>query len=121
MRTFANTVLRSEPQKLIWTVKTQQDGKPTFRTRKSKGAVPHDLGAPEEDPFFKPNQFSWQNTNGWKDLNSKFVLMVYRDYVFTGRTDKAFLRYPWPAVKEALEYLRQYDHDGDGLPENDGY
>jgi non-lysosomal glucosylceramidase len=86
-----------------------------------KGAVPHDLGAPEEDPFFKANQFSWQNTNGWKDLNSKFVLMVYRDYVLTGRTDKAFLKYTWPAVQEALQYLRQYDHDGSGLPENDGY
>jgi non-lysosomal glucosylceramidase len=47
--------------------------------------------------------------------------MVYRDYVFTGRKDTAFLRYNWPAVQEAIEYLRKYDHDGDGIPENDGY
>ncbi len=121
MRQFADTVPQQDSDKLLWNWKSDQQHKLVFRNRKVKGAVPHDLGAPEEDPFFKPNQFSWQDTNGWKDLNSKFVLMVYRDYVFTGRTDKAFLRYTWPAVKEALEYLRQYDHDGDGLPENDGY
>jgi len=76
---------------------------------------------PEEDPFFQVNQFSWQNTNGWKDLNSKFVLMIWRDYVFSGRRDKAFLQYTWPAVQEALEYLRKFDRNGDGIPENDGY
>jgi non-lysosomal glucosylceramidase len=121
MRQFADTVPQQDSDRLLWNWKTDQEHKLVFRSRKVKGAVPHDLGAPDEDPFFKPNQFSWQNTNGWKDLNSKFVLMVYRDYVSTGRTDNAFLRYTWPAVKEALEYLRQYDHDGDGLPENDGY
>jgi non-lysosomal glucosylceramidase len=121
MRTFAETVLRSEPEKLIWIWKTEQDHKPAFRTRKSKGAVPHDLGAPEEDPFFKVNQFSWQNTDDWKDLNTKFVLMVYRDYVFSGRTDTQFLRDTWPSVQLALDYLRKYDHNGDGIPENDGF
>jgi non-lysosomal glucosylceramidase len=121
LRQFADTVPREQPDRLLWEWKSAQEGKQVFRTRKVKGAVPHDLGAPNEDPFFKSNQFSWQNTNGWKDLNSKFVLMVYRDYVFTGRTDKTFLKYTWPAVQEALQYLRQYDHDGSGLPENDGY
>ncbi|MBZ5664930.1 MAG: glucosylceramidase [Acidobacteriia bacterium] len=121
MRTFAETVLRSEPEKLIWNWKTEQDHKPAFRTRKSKGAVPHDLGAPEEDPFFKVNQFSWQNTDDWKDLNPKFVLMVYRDYVFTGRKDTQFLRDTWPSVQLALDYLRKYDRNGDGIPENDGF
>jgi non-lysosomal glucosylceramidase len=47
--------------------------------------------------------------------------MVYRDFVFTGRKDTEFLRGTWPAVQESLEYLRKYDHDGDGLPENEGY
>jgi non-lysosomal glucosylceramidase len=121
MLTFADTVLHNDPETLIWTWKTQQDGKTAFRTRKDKGAVPHDLGAPEEDPFFKVNQFSWQNTNGWKDLNPKFVLMVYRDYALTGRTDTKFLRDTWPAVQLALDYLRQFDRDGDGIPENDGF
>jgi non-lysosomal glucosylceramidase len=67
------------------------------------------------------NQFSWQDTNGWKDLNPKFVLLIYRDFVFTGGKDKGFLRDTWPAVQEALAYLHKYDTNGDGLPENGGY
>jgi len=121
LRQFADTVPQDLTDKYMWLWKSQQSGSPAYRERKSKGAVPHDLGVPEEDPFFQVNQFSWQNTNGWKDLNSKFVLMAWRDYVFSGRNDKQFLQYIWPAVQEALEYLRKFDRDGDGIPENDGY
>jgi non-lysosomal glucosylceramidase len=121
LRQFADTVPQDLTDKYIWIWKTQQTHSLQLRVRKARGAVPHDLGVPQEDPFVQPNQFSWQNTNDWKDLNSKFVLMVYRDYVFTGKKDLAFLRYTWPAVQEALEHLRQYDRDGDGVPENDGY
>jgi non-lysosomal glucosylceramidase len=121
LRQFAATVPEEIADKQLWIWKTFQTGRNAFRLRKAKGAVPHDLGVPAEDPFFQPNQFSWQDTNDWKDLNPKLVLMIYRDYVFTGRKDVAFLRETWPAVVEALERLKQYDHDGDGLPENDGY
>ena len=121
LRQFADTVPQDLTDKYLWTWKTQHTQALQFRVRKAKGAVPHDLGVPEEDPFVQPNQFSWQNTSDWKDLNSKFVLMIYRDYVFTGKKDQAFLRYTWPAVQEALEHLRQYDRDGDGVPENEGY
>ncbi len=86
----------------------------------AKGAVPHDLGVPEGDPFIAVNEPGWQDTNNWKDLNSKFVLMAYRDYVLTGRKDTAFLRQMLPAMKDAIEYLRQFDHGG-GVPENSGY
>ena len=121
LRQFADTVPQDLTDKYLWNWKTQHTQALQFRVRKAKGAVPHDLGVPEEDPFVQPNQFSWQNTSDWKDLNSKFVLMVYRDYVFTGKKDQTFLRYTWPAVQEALEHLRQYDRNGDGVPENDGY
>jgi len=121
MREFAATVPQEAAEKMEWIWKTLESGQLTFRIRKAKGAAPHDLGVPDEDPFKQINQFSWQDTNGWKDLNPKFVLMVYRDFVFTGRKDKEFLRTTWPAVQESLEYLRKYDHDGDGLPENEGY
>ncbi len=121
MREFAATVPQEAGEKMEWIWKTQHSGSLNFRIRKAKGAVPHDLGVPDEDPFLQINQFSWQDTNGWKDLNPKFVLMVYRDFVFTGRKDKEFLRTTWPAVQESLEYLRKYDRDGDGLPENEGY
>ncbi len=107
--------------RMAWIWKSQESRQPAFRERKTKGAVPHDMGVPNEDPFFQINQFSWQDTNGWKDLNSKFVLMVYRDFVLTGSTDKEFLKYSWPAVQEALAYLGKFDRDSDGIPDNDGY
>jgi non-lysosomal glucosylceramidase len=121
MRAFADTVPHEYNEKMAWVWKSLQSREPAYRIRKAKGAVPHDLGVPQEDPFVQINQFSWQDTNGWKDLNPKFVLMIYRDFALTGAKDKDFLRTTWPAVQEALEYLRKYDKDGDGVPENEGY
>jgi non-lysosomal glucosylceramidase len=121
MREFADTVPHEYNEKMAWIWKSQHSSEEAFRIRKAKGAVPHDLGVPNEDPFVQINQFSWQDTNGWKDLNPKFVLMIYRDFVLTGGKDKEFLRDTWPAVQEALAYLRKYDKDGDGIPDNGGY
>lgn len=121
LREFAKTVPEDSPDKYVWQWKTEQTNATALRTRKAKGSVPHDLGVPEEDPIFQSNQFSWQNTTDWKDLNTKFVLMIWRDYVISGKKDTAFLRDTWPAVQESLDYLRKYDHDGDGIPENDGF
>ena len=117
---FADTVPKEWPEQGLWVWKTQLNGTPVTHKRKKIGAVPHDLGVPEGDPFYAVNEPGWQDTNDWKDLNSKFVLMVYRDYVLTGSTDAAFLRAAWPAMKDAIEYLRQFDHGG-GVPENSGY
>jgi non-lysosomal glucosylceramidase len=117
---FAHTVPKEWPEQGLWVWKTQQTGSPVTHKRKKIGAVPHDLGVPEGDPFYAVNEPGWQDTNDWKDLNSKFVLMAYRDYVLTGSTDTAFLRATWPAMKDAIEYLRQFDHGG-GVPENSGY
>ena len=117
---FADTVPKEWPEQGLWVWKSAQVGQPITHKRKKIGAVPHDLGVPEGDPFIAVNEPGWQDTNDWKDLNSKFVLMIYRDYVLTGRTDTAFLRRTWPAVKDAIEYLRQFDHGG-GVPENGGY
>jgi len=120
LREFGDTVPHENSQKNIWAWKTEQTNQLTLRIRKNKGAVPHDLGVPNEDPFFAVNHFNWQDTNGWKDLNSKFALMVYRDYVLTGRKDLAFLKEEWPAVKQAITYLQRFDH-GSGMPEGGGY
>ncbi|MBD2114045.1 MULTISPECIES: GH116 family glycosyl hydrolase [Cyanophyceae] len=88
--------------------------------RKLKGATPHDLGAPNEHPWAQTNYTSYQDCNLWKDLGSDFVLQVYRAYQFTGATDVAFLKDCWPAVVDTLQYLKQFDRDGDGIPENEG-
>ncbi|MDD5457110.1 MAG: GH116 family glycosyl hydrolase, partial [Candidatus Margulisbacteria bacterium] len=87
--------------------------------RKIKGACPHDLGSFEENPFLKTNSYCYQNPNYWKDLNPKFILMVYRNFHFT--KDRTFLDYCWPAVLNAYEYFKRFDIDGDGLPENGGW
>lgn len=87
-------------------------------TRKPRGAVPHDIGTPAEDPWRRPNAYKWQDVGVWKDLNSKFVLLAYRDYKLTH--DHALLHDCWPAVKAAIDYLHAFDRDDDGLPENEG-
>ena len=45
-----------------------------------KLTVPHDLGDPAEDPWFKTNAYPIHDVSEWKDLNIKFVLQVFRDY-----------------------------------------
>jgi len=120
LREFSDTVPREYPELGLWVAKTQETGAPVLHKRKLAGAVPHDLGVPEGDPFVLVNEPGWQDTNGWKDLNSKFVLMAYRDYVLTGKTDKQFLNDVWPSMQIAMKYLEQYDHGG-GIPENSGY
>ena len=91
----------------------------TTAERKLKGAVPHDLGAPYEDPFIKINAYDHVNINLWKDLNSKFVLLVYRDFYLSGKNDIDFLKIAWQPVNQAILYLKQFDRDNDCLIEND--
>lgn len=88
--------------------------------RKAKGATPHDLGAPNEHPWVQTNYTSYQDCNLWKDLGSDFVLQVYRDYLLTGAKDQDFLWECWPAIVETLAYLKTFDLDNDGIPENSG-
>jgi len=115
MRQFARTVPLEDTTQVVigWDR--------SIAPRKIKGVLPHDLGNPIEDPWYRINNFTWQNVSGWKDLNPKFVLQVYRDFVLTGSKDIAFLRDCWPAVQEALAKMEDFDTDGDGLPENSGY
>ena len=112
VRDFAATVDLDDPE--IVTVGWQGTSAP----RKRRGALPHDLGAPGDDPFLRPNSYTWRDINIWKDLNSKFVLQVWRDVLLVPAPDLA--REAWPAVVQAMDYLAEYDRDGDGLPEHDG-
>jgi non-lysosomal glucosylceramidase len=121
MREYTDTIPESNPQKYEWLWKSTREHKLVEFTRKTAGAAPHDLGAPDEDPFVNANQYNYQDVSNWRDLNSKYVLMIWRDYALTGAKDAAFLRYSWPAVKQAMEHLKQYDTDGDGLIENGGF
>lgn len=88
--------------------------------RKVANATPHDLGAPNEHPWEKTNYTSYQDCNLWKDLPCDFVLQVYRDFVLTGATDWELLWDCWSAIVQSLNYLKTFDLDGDGIPENSG-
>ena len=121
MREYTATIPESNPQKYIWGWKSFREHEMVEFTRKVPGAAPHDLGAPQEDPVVNPNQYNYQDVSNWRDLNSKYVLMIWRDYALTGANDDEFLRSSWSAVKQAMEHLKQYDTDGDGLIENGGF
>lgn len=110
-RDFAAAVMMHDPSKM----KIMSDGK--WVPRKVLGAIPHDIGL--GDPWFEVNSYNLFNTDRWKDLNPKFVLQVYRDVVATG--DKKFAQAVWPSVYIAMAYMEQFDKDGDGMIENDGF
>jgi hypothetical protein len=114
MRQYTDTIPESIPQHYLWAWKLQHDHKFESMQPKSAGSAPHDLGSPTEDPFVNVNQYNYQDVSNWRDLNSKYVLMIWRDYVWSGSTDEVVLRYTWSAVRQAMEHLRQYDSDGDG-------
>eukprot|EP00008_Paramoeba_atlantica_P003308 CAMPEP_0201477522 /NCGR_PEP_ID=MMETSP0151_2-20130828/2528_1 /ASSEMBLY_ACC=CAM_ASM_000257 /TAXON_ID=200890 /ORGANISM="Paramoeba atlantica, Strain 621/1 / CCAP 1560/9" /LENGTH=1132 /DNA_ID=CAMNT_0047858269 /DNA_START=73 /DNA_END=3471 /DNA_ORIENTATION=+ len=113
-RDFAHSTLNDDYD-IIW--KTLHSGKKA--RRKVQYAVPHDLGNPGDDPWYKVNSYNIQEINCWKDLNCKFALQVYRDYLVT--KNRQFLFSCWHAVEEALKYLIRFDKDGDGLIENEGF
>ncbi|KAK9288472.1 hypothetical protein L1049_016929 [Liquidambar formosana] len=110
-RDFAKAVLSEDGRK----VKFLAEG--NWGIRKVRGAVPHDLGT--HDPWHEMNAYNIHDTSKWKDLNPKFVLQVYRDFAATG--DMSFGADVWPAVCAAIDYMEQFDRDGDGLIENDGF
>lgn len=86
--------------------------------RKLAGAVPHDLGGPRESPWLEANNYHFQDVNRWKDLNAKFILRLYRDAVLL--EDPSLITEHWDEAQMAFEYLAAMDHDGDGIPENEG-
>ena len=51
------------------------------------------------------------------DMNNQFVLMVLRDYLYTGDGD--YLKEMWPHVIRAMDSLEALDSDGDGLLDRD--
>jgi non-lysosomal glucosylceramidase len=120
MRAFARAIPTSDDsQRVIGYYYTLGVESPVA-VRKALGATPHDLGAPNEHVWEKTNYTSYQDCNLWKDLSCDFVLLVYRDFLYTGVADVEFLAECWPAIVQTLNYLKAFDKDGDGIPENSG-
>ena len=135
MDLFADGILREDKRMVPWKYgydygcQRPEDIKEDIRL--VHGACPHDLGRPliapvtdpskAEDPFVQFNAYSYRNVNFWKDLNTKFVLMVYRNYYLDPEKDESLLRKHWDSAVGAMEYLQQYDVNGDYIPENSGF
>ena len=94
----------------------REDGEQRFHLRSSEryprqrpGMLPHDLGAPNADPFVRANDYAYQDSSRWKDLNAMFVLCAWRDAM----RDPALAAEFYPPVKQAMEALCAFDGDGD--------
>ena len=51
------------------------------------------------------------------DMNPQFVMMVCRDYLWTG--DRAYLQSMWPHVVRAMAFTESLDTNSDSLPDRD--
>ena len=64
---FAATVLLEDPEQ----IRMMHDG--TLRPRKVRGAVPHDLGAPSQDPWVVLNSYNVQDVSRFMSIYSNYV------------------------------------------------
>ncbi len=51
------------------------------------------------------------------DMNPQFVMMAYRDYLWTA--DKEYLKALWPNLVRAMAFTESLDTNDDGLPDRD--
>lgn len=51
------------------------------------------------------------------DMNPQFVMMVWRDYLWTG--DRDYLTTMWPHILRAMAFTQSLDTNGDSLPDRD--
>ena len=51
------------------------------------------------------------------DMNPQFVMMVYRDYLWTA--DREYLAFMWGHVVRAMTFTESLDTNGDGLPDRE--
>ncbi len=67
--------------------------------------------------FFTPDLEHVDDGFDRVDMNMQFVLMVLRDYLFTG--DRDYLEGLWKNIIMAMDSIESLDSDKDGLPDTD--
>jgi uncharacterized protein (DUF608 family) len=80
----------------------------TASFQRADGRVPH---------FFTPDLEHVDDGYHRVDMNMQFILMVTRDYLFTG--DRNYLKKMWGPVCQAIASTARLDTDGDGLPDQE--
>nr|MDO8088505.1 GH116 family glycosyl hydrolase [Candidatus Sigynarchaeum springense] len=78
------------------------------RFQREDGRIPH---------FFVPDLSHVDHGFDRVDMNQQFVMLVCRDYLWTG--DTKYLKEAWPHVVRAMDNTQLLDGDGDGLPDHD--
>ena len=71
---------------------------------------------PDDEPWSRMNAYVIHPTQEWKDLNTKFVLQVYRDYILLDSKEYLYDMYPrakvhtciilWYIPQRQCEYLQ---------------
>ncbi len=120
IRAFARAIPASDDRTRIIGYYMTIGADSPMAVRKMAGATPHDLGAPNEHVWEKTNYTSYQDCNLWKDLSCDFVLQVYRAFLLTDPSDIDFLQECWGAISQTMHYLKSFDKNFDGIPENSG-
>jgi uncharacterized protein (DUF608 family) len=79
-------------------------------------ALQNDLG---QVPHNYAGRFDKVDVPGFArvDMNPQFVMMVCRDWLWTG--DGEYLAFMWPHVVKAMAFTESLDTNGDGLPDRD--
>ncbi len=67
--------------------------------------------------FFTPDFYSVDNGFDRVDMNPQFVLLVCRDYLWTGNA--GYLKKMWRYVVKAMESMEKLDGNNDGLPDRE--
>jgi len=128
MRFFAKTVAWEDPTYKVYIYPVVLPGEVPedkmdyyWNTNKVYGMVPHDIGSPRKRPWVIVNAFDWQNGNVWKDLNPKFPLRGFRDFLYTGSKDYDFLKKIFKSSVLALDTLEKRFGDPEShIPLNEG-
>ena len=76
--------------------------------QRADGRIPH---------FFSLDLLHVDNGFDRVDMNPQYVMMVCRDYLWTG--DRAFAQENWSKVVRAMASTQALDGDGDGIPDRD--
>jgi uncharacterized protein (DUF608 family) len=76
--------------------------------QRADGRIPH---------FFSPDLLHVDNGFDRVDMNPQYVMMVCRDYLWTG--DKQYAKDNWSHVLRAIRNTQKLDGDGDGIPDRD--
>jgi len=128
MRFFAKTVSWEDPTYKVYIYPVVLPGEVPedkmdyyWNTNKVYGMVPHDIGSPRNRPWVIVNAFDWQNGNVWKDLNPKFPLRSFRDYLYTDSKDFNFLKKIFKSSVLALDTLeKRFGQPESHIPLNEG-